>query len=60
MQYSLWLLNLDNTPQQVIEHFKGFVDSNDRLWISTVRNGEHWFTNAMSDTNKWLEDNPPA
>lgn len=57
VQESLWLINLSNTPKEVIEHFKGFTDSDDKLWVSTVRKNENWFTNAKSGTNKWLEEN---
>ncbi|HWR50752.1 MAG TPA: hypothetical protein VN428_06575 [Bryobacteraceae bacterium] len=58
-QYSLWLVNLSNTSREVTEHFKQFVDQDDRLWVSEIRKSEHWFVNAMSGTNKWLERNPP-
>jgi hypothetical protein len=30
-QLSVWLISVDNTPQELLEHFKGFVDYNDRL-----------------------------
>ncbi len=60
VQDSLWLLNLTNTAKEVLEHFKGFTDSNDKLWVSSVRKGEHWYTNANAGTNKWLEANPPS
>lgn len=58
-QLSVWLINLNNTPQQVVEHFKQFVDYNDRLWATKVFKDEHWFVNAMAGTNKWLESNQP-
>lgn len=59
VQYSLWLVTLSNTPREVADHFKQFMDRNDRVWVSTVRKSEYWFANAMSGTNKWLEQNPP-
>jgi CRISPR-associated endonuclease Cas2 len=59
-QYSLWLLNVNNTAKEVVEHLKKYVDNNDRLWATSVRKGEHWYVNAMSGTNKWLEENPPT
>jgi CRISPR-associated endonuclease Cas2 len=59
-QYSLWLVNANTTAQQLVEHFKRFVDNDDRLWVTSVRKGEHWYTNAISGTNKWLENNPPT
>lgn len=60
VQESLWLVNLNNTPKEVLEHFKGFTDANDKLWVSSVRKNEHWFTNANAGTNKWIESNPPT
>lgn len=60
VQESLWLVNLNNTPKEVIEHFKNFTDENDRLFVSSVRKGENWYTNAKAGTNKWLEANPPT
>lgn len=60
VQDSIWLVNLDNTAKEVLEHVKGFIDSNDKLWVSSIRKGEHWYTNANSGTNKWLEENPPS
>ena len=53
-QFSLWLLSADNTPKEVIDHFATFVDKDDRLWVAAVRRGQHWFTNAVVGTNKWL------
>lgn len=57
-QFSLWLINLDNTAKDVADHFRNFMDENDRLWITRVRSGEHWFF-AMEGTNEWLAANPP-
>ena len=58
-QYSLWLISVDNTAKELMDHFANFVDKDDRLWVTSVRKGQHWYTNAMSGTNKWLEANPP-
>jgi hypothetical protein len=59
-QFSLWLINLNNTAQEVIEHFKNFVHKDDRLWASRVRRSEHWFVNSIGGTNEWLSRNPPS
>ncbi len=58
-QYSLWLLSANNTAKEVVEHLAKFVDRDDRLWATSVRSGQHWYTNAMSGTNNWLGSNPP-
>jgi hypothetical protein len=58
-QYSLWLINLSNTPKEVVDHFRNFVDENDRLWATKIFRGEYHFVNARAGTNTWLEANPP-
>jgi CRISPR/Cas system-associated endoribonuclease Cas2 len=58
-QYSLWLLNVNNTPRELVNHFKQFVDGNDPLWITRLVTGEYSFNNARSGTNDWLATNPP-
>lgn len=57
--YSLWLVNMNKTPRDVLVHFRKFVDANDRVWIAKLFNNEYTFANAMAGTNKWLENNPP-
>lgn len=59
-QLSLWLVNVNNTARELVDHLKGFVDSNDRLWATRLHRGEYHFVNAMGGTNKWLTDNPPG
>ncbi len=58
-QYSAWLVNLDNTAKQVHDHFRGFMDNNDALWVSELTKVHH-FSGAKSGTNDWLKSNPPA
>ena len=45
---------------ELVEHFTKFVDKDDRLWVTSVRKGEHWYINAVGGTNKWLGNNPPT
>lgn len=56
---SVWLISVDNTPNEILEHFKNFVDANDRIWITKLRKGQFTYTNAIAGTKKWLEGNPP-
>lgn len=58
-QDSLWLINLNNSPTEVLEHFKGFVDGDDRLWITEILKGRHTFVNAKAGTNAWLGESLP-
>lgn len=57
--YSQWLANLNNTPAEVRDHFKSFMDKDDRIWVTKTRKGEYTFSNAMGGTNDWLKENPP-
>ena len=59
-QYSVWLVNLNNTPREVHNHFKQFVDSDDRLWVTRLRPNEYTYSNAIKGTNDWLSKNPPT
>ncbi|TMJ94279.1 MAG: CRISPR-associated protein Cas2, partial [Alphaproteobacteria bacterium] len=58
-QYSAWLVNLNMTPQEVVQHFRQFVDDNDRIWASKLFRGQYWYVNAIGGTNAWLDANPP-
>jgi hypothetical protein len=58
-QLSVWLINLNNTPKETLEHFKQFVDYNDRLWVTKVFRDEYTYNNAMAGTTNWLKANPP-
>lgn len=57
VNYSLWLINVDNTAREVVDHFKQFLDENDRLWASAVDRGRYSFVNARKGTNSWLSEN---
>ena len=58
-QYSLWLLDVTNTAKELHDHFKGFVDSNDRVWVSELTKN-HYYSNAIAGTNNWLTAHPPS
>jgi CRISPR associated protein Cas2 len=58
-QYSLWLVNLSNTAKEVHDHFKAYLDQDDRLWVLELTKS-HYYSNAMSGTNNWLNNNPPS
>jgi hypothetical protein len=55
---SIWLLNVQNTAREVHDHLKGFIDSDDVLWVSELTK-KHWFSNVKAGTNDWLKKNPP-
>ena len=56
---SFWLLNLENTAREIVEHLQQFVDADDRIWVSELTK-KYAFTNAKKGTNEWLKNNPPA
>jgi len=60
VQESVWLINLNNTAKEVVEHFAKFVHADDRLWVSSVRKDQHWYRNALKGTTDWLKANPPT
>jgi len=59
-QLSLWLVNLNNTPKEVVDHFTQFVDKDDRLFASRMRPNEYHYVNAIGGTNDWLSKNKPS
>lgn len=58
-QYSLWLIATDAQAKPLHEHFKRYLDKDDRLWINEVVKN-HYYSNAIKGTNAWLDENPPA
>jgi len=56
---SFWLISLNNTAKEVVDHFRQYVDGDDRLWVSELTKSHH-YTNARAGTNAWLAKNPPA
>lgn len=55
---SFWLLNVDNTAQEVKDHlFNGYMDKNDLIWVSELTKKNTYM--AMAGTNEWLKNNPP-
>jgi hypothetical protein len=59
-QYSDWLINLNNTPKEVVDHFQRFTDKDDRVMATRLRPNEYHYVNALPGTNAWLEKNPPT
>ena len=57
---SVWLVAMDLTPKGVADHFMKFLDKDDRIWVTRLRESEHHFIRAMSGTNAWIENYPPG
>lgn len=57
---SFWLVRLENSPREVAEHFKSFVDEPDRIWVTQLRKGEYHYEEALPGTNAWIDTNPPT
>ncbi|MEX2450431.1 MAG: hypothetical protein WD407_06205 [Rhodospirillales bacterium] len=53
---SFYLINLNSTAAQVRDHFKDFIDDDDRL-IVVEFSKEPKFTKALKGTTKWIEEN---
>lgn len=58
-QDSVWLCNLNNTAHEVHDHFKAFVDPDDRLMVAEYTKNST-YSNARGGTNDWLANNPPS
>lgn len=58
-QDSYWLVSVSNTAKELHDHLKGFIDGDDKLWVSELTKN-HYFSNANAGTNNWLKSNPPA
>jgi len=59
VQYSLWLVNVNNTAQELCDHLRSFMDQNDRILVSKVRAKEYHWYNALAGMNEWIKNNPP-
>ncbi|VXC04661.1 CRISPR-associated protein Cas2 [Massilia sp. 9I] len=57
-QASFWLVAVNNTAKELHDHLKGFVDSDDALWVSEVTSNKH-YSNAKKGTNNFLATYPP-
>lgn len=58
-QASYWLVSVNNTAKELHDHLKGFVDADDSIWVSELTRN-HYYSNARSGTNNWLQQNPPS
>jgi CRISPR-associated endonuclease Cas2 len=55
-QYSVYLIELNNSQQQVVDHFKTFMDGDDYLMVVELTKKPN-FTKAMNGTNAWIAAN---
>jgi hypothetical protein len=58
-QYSVWLLNTSSSVVAVHDHFRQFLDKDDRLHVVRMFRDEYHYSVAMPGTNDWLKRNPP-
>jgi len=56
---SYWLLAVNMTAKGLHDHLKGFIDKDDKLWVSELTRN-HYYSNAKGGTNDWLKRNPPS
>jgi hypothetical protein len=58
-EYSLWLINVNNTAKETCDQLRNYLDKDDRLWgLELTEN--HYFANATDGTNDWIMNNPPS
>jgi len=53
IQDSVYLVDLDNTQQEVLSHFTDFVHTDDRLLVAKLES-RPGYTKALPGTNAWL------
>lgn len=56
---SVWLLNVNNTAKQILDHFQTFIDADDRFFVAELTNN-HATTRAKAGTTNWISNNPPS
>ncbi|TFI58418.1 CRISPR-associated protein Cas2 [Sphingomonas parva] len=54
-QLSAWLLAANNTQKEVLDHFRTFVDDDDRLMVIQVSKKPS-FSKALKGTNAFLDE----
>jgi hypothetical protein len=55
---SMYLVNLDNTAQEVVDHLARYIDNDDRLMVIEFSK-KPVFTKALKGTNDWIAANAP-
>jgi hypothetical protein len=55
---SEWLISLDNTPQQVFDHFNQFIDKNDRLMVNRISERPTWNI-GLKGTREFIDKHFP-
>ena len=55
---SSYAVGTEKTPQQLFDHLKTSLDSNDHLYIITI--AKPYIGVGTEEVNKWLENNLPS
>lgn len=58
-QQSLWLVRSERSAKALVEEYKGYLDGDDRVWVTKVPKGAYWYSNAIGGTNNWIAKYPP-
>ena len=58
-QFSLWLVPSLKTAQGLHDLLKQYMHEKDRLWVCEMMKDRYTYSQAISGTNKWIENNPP-
>ena len=57
VQRSLWLGSFTNNAQDLLSHFKDFLDDDDNLFIAKVTKNQIARFKSLPGTNDWLARN---
>lgn len=55
---SMYLIELNNTAQEVVDHFSQYIDDDDRI-MAIEFSKKPKFTKALSGTNAWINKHFP-
>ena len=58
-QYSAWLVELNNHSKEVHDHFRQFLDENDRLFVIRMFTPRFAYSKSLPGTTNWLKAHPP-
>lgn len=57
VEYSLWVVDTDDSPEEVRDALRDYVDADDKLIVMRRVSGSAW-KGLPSDVSKWLKEHP--
>jgi hypothetical protein len=57
VEYSLWVLDTDSSPEEVRDALRSYIDSDDKLIVMQRVSGSAW-RGLPADVARWLKEHP--